>query len=220
MLRFLVLLLVLLNLGFYAWTQSWLDPVIGVSPGGEREPERFARQVNPERVRIVAPAPAGTPVAARRDAPGTACLEAGPFTAAQLPAAEAAMATAAPGVAYTVVRGEHPGVWLVYLGRMTTRKALADRKAALERIRIPYEEVTGATELEPGLALGRFEDPVAADSALALFTLRGVADARVVETRAPSTLHRLRVANADGATAATLAMLRADALGRGFGACD
>ena len=35
MLRGLVLLLLVANLGFFAWTQGWLDGVVGMRPGGE-----------------------------------------------------------------------------------------------------------------------------------------------------------------------------------------
>lgn len=103
MLRFLVLVLLLANLGFYSWTQGWLDPVVGVSPSGDREPERFARQVRPETVRILAPQASQS--AAPSAEAAFACLEAGPFTAAQLPLAEAAMASAIPGLAFTTLRG-------------------------------------------------------------------------------------------------------------------
>jgi hypothetical protein len=46
MLRTLVLLLLLANGGFFAWTQGWLDPVL--PPRSEqREPERLAAQLGP-----------------------------------------------------------------------------------------------------------------------------------------------------------------------------
>jgi hypothetical protein len=106
MLRALVLLLVLANLAFFAWTQGWIDDLVGVRAIGQREPERLDQQVRPEAVRILptgpggrvapgaAPAPAAasapsaaaTPIAAvpadtpPADAP--TCLEAGPFTTA------------------------------------------------------------------------------------------------------------------------------------------
>jgi len=149
MLRFLVLVLLLANLGFYSWTQGWLDPLVGVSPSGDREPERFARQVRPETVRILPPQ-AGQSAAASAEA-AFACLEAGPFTAAQLQQAEAAMASAMPGLAFVALRS-----------------------------------VPAAQGSESGTA------PI---------------------------LHRLRVPQADAATAARLSALRLDALGRGFGAC-
>ena len=45
MLRLFVLLLVLGNAVFLAWTQGWLDDVTGVRASGDREPERSARWV-------------------------------------------------------------------------------------------------------------------------------------------------------------------------------
>ncbi|WP_374593760.1 SPOR domain-containing protein [Aquabacterium sp.] len=55
MLRALVLLLFLANLLFYLWIQGWLTSVVGVQPGGQHEPERMARQVHPEAVRVLPP---------------------------------------------------------------------------------------------------------------------------------------------------------------------
>ena len=54
-LRVLALLLLLANLGFYAWTQGWLDGVVGLRAIGDREPERLARQFQPQVIRILAP---------------------------------------------------------------------------------------------------------------------------------------------------------------------
>ena len=47
MLRILVLLLLLVNAGFFAWQQGMLKPLVGES-GSQREPERLAQQVNPQ----------------------------------------------------------------------------------------------------------------------------------------------------------------------------
>jgi hypothetical protein len=58
MLRALVLLLFLANLLFYLWLQGWLTAVVGAQPGAQREPERLARQVHPEAVRVLPPEPA------------------------------------------------------------------------------------------------------------------------------------------------------------------
>ena len=55
MLRALVVALLLANLGFYAWTQGWLEGPIGLRAQAEREPERLAHQVHPELVRVVTP---------------------------------------------------------------------------------------------------------------------------------------------------------------------
>jgi len=71
MLRALIALLLLANLAFYAWSQSWLDDIVGVRARGDREPERLARQFHPEVVRILTPQAlaAAAPLAAASAAP-------------------------------------------------------------------------------------------------------------------------------------------------------
>jgi hypothetical protein len=68
MLRTLVALLLAANLGFYAWTQGWLDPIVGSPSQGEREPERLKRQVHPERVRLLPAGAAASAASAAADA--------------------------------------------------------------------------------------------------------------------------------------------------------
>lgn len=53
MLRTLVLLLVLANLAFLAWTQGLLSPLAQPPMGSEREPERLTQQVRPESVTVL-----------------------------------------------------------------------------------------------------------------------------------------------------------------------
>ncbi len=88
-LRALALLLVLANLGFYIWSQGWLDGVIGVRAAGDREPERAARQFQPQVLRVL-PGAAGAAAMAGNATPQTSvatCLEAGPFTPSDADAA-------------------------------------------------------------------------------------------------------------------------------------
>ena len=54
--RFIVAALLIANLAFYAWTQGWLEDVVGVRAEAEREPERLARQVHPELIHSLSPA--------------------------------------------------------------------------------------------------------------------------------------------------------------------
>ncbi|MEY4766425.1 MAG: hypothetical protein RI907_3098, partial [Pseudomonadota bacterium] len=65
MLRSLVLILILVNAAFWAWTQGWLDAVVGtaVRPDSQHEPQRLAKQLHADQVAIVAPASGivGTP---------------------------------------------------------------------------------------------------------------------------------------------------------------
>jgi hypothetical protein len=62
--RWLVLLLLLANVGFFALAEGWLAPALVLSTAQQREPGRLAAQVAPERVRIVAAGPAAASAAA------------------------------------------------------------------------------------------------------------------------------------------------------------
>jgi hypothetical protein len=60
MLRIFVLLLLLVNAGFFAWQQGVLDPVLGDIRGNQREPERLSQQVNPEKLVVEGEMPIAT----------------------------------------------------------------------------------------------------------------------------------------------------------------
>lgn len=225
MLRGLALLLLLANLAFFAWTQGWLDGVVGVHPHGDREPERLNRQVRPESIQILSPAAvraAATTASGPATAAAPVCLEAGPFATGAAVGAIAALQQAQPALppgSWTDVKIDRPGVYAVYMGRFANREALAKKEEELRRARVTFEEVRDAPDLEPGFTLGRFEQRAAADRALEQLALRGIRTARVVEISAPGQVHMLRVDRADKALAAQLSALRAEALGRGFVAC-
>ncbi len=68
MLRTLVAALLLANLAFFAWTQGWLDRVVGVAVQGEREPERLARQIQPDVLTVVPATGAASDAAAAASA--------------------------------------------------------------------------------------------------------------------------------------------------------
>ena len=216
MLRALVIALLLANAAFFAWTQGWLDTVVGVRSIGDREPERLLRQLRPETIRIVP----DTAVAA---APPPACLEAGPFAPAEIAAAEAALRSALPNTTagtWLSLKTEQPGAWIVYMGKYPNRELLARKQEELARRKVAFDAVSSPAALDPGLSLGRFEERAAADEALAQFTQQGIHTAKVVELTAPASSFRLRVEQADAALAAQLAELKPDGLlGKPFAAC-
>lgn len=51
LLRGMLVMVVLLNLGFFAWSQHWLG-AIGLAPVEVGEPERMQQQLRPEAVRV------------------------------------------------------------------------------------------------------------------------------------------------------------------------
>jgi hypothetical protein len=228
MLMRMILLLILANVGFFTWSQGWLDGLTGVRAQGDREPERLARQVRPESVVILPPsaesaAPAPGLTAAAAPAGPPVCLEAGPFPTGASVSAIAALQNAQPSLpagSWADVKIERPGSWIVYMGKFANREALAKKEEELRRTRVAFEEMRSPQELELGFSLGRFDQRALADKALEQLTLRGIRTARVVELAAPSTLHMLRVDKADKALETQLLALRSDSLGtRGFVPC-
>jgi hypothetical protein len=216
MLRALFVFLLLANLAFYTWTQGWLDNVIGVRAHGEREPERLARQVRPEVIRILTPqavAAAASAAESRQQ-----CLEAGPFNSTEAAAAEAALGSVLPAGTWARVTSDKPAVWIVYMGKFNS-ETMARKQEELARLKVTFELLKNAPELEPGLALGRFDDHDAADEALAQFVKRGVRTARLVELSKPRSQSVLRVERADPELASKVSGLKLDALGKGFVAC-
>ncbi len=98
MLRALLLLLVLANVGIFAWSRGWLEPM-WVSPDhADREPARLSRQVRPEAVRVL---PAASEAASRAQAQAPRCVEIGPFGLVDAAAAEAVLEAG----------GLQPGSW-------------------------------------------------------------------------------------------------------------
>jgi hypothetical protein len=217
MLRSLVALLLLANLGFFAWSQGWLDNVAGVRATGDREPERLARQVHPELVRVVTPQVVAAAASAAESR--LACLEAGPFDASGVVAAETALAATLPSGTWTRTVSERANTWIVYMGRYPNAEALKKKEQELSRIRVAFEEVTQPADLRPGLSLGRFTERSSADAALAQFTQRGINSAKVVELAQASTVYSLRVDRAEPELASKVAGLKLNALGRGFLPC-
>lgn len=213
MLRALVALLLLANAAVFAWSQGWLGEGSGTHSAGAEAATRQARQIRPQSVVIL------SPTSARAAAAAFACLEAGPFNAGQLTLAESALQPLLPAGSWTDVRTERPAVWIVYMGKYETTELMARKQAEVTRTKIEFEELRNAPDLEPGLALGRFDSREAADRALAQYAQRGLRSARVVELVPPATSHMLRIEKAGSAVLAQATALRNDALGSGFVAC-
>jgi len=103
MLRALLALLVVANLLFFAFSRGWLDGVVGVSANGDREPERLAKQVRPQTIRLL---PSSNAASAPPFDASLPCYETPTFTAADAAAVEAALAANLPAGAWIDNRGE------------------------------------------------------------------------------------------------------------------
>ena len=232
MLRLLVAVLLLANLGLWAWSTGALQ-ALGLAPQQERDPARVGQQVRADAVQVLAPAAAAATLGAVGVASATAspggvaglCLEAGPFAPAAVEAAERALAAAAlPASTWVRVNQELSAQFAVVLGPLIGRDAVQKKSEELGRLRLTFELLelpatdTGAST-QPGFALGRYDSRGAADAALAGFGQRGVRTARVTVLRPATSVTRLRVDPATPAIAGQLRSLGGTALGAGFMPC-
>ncbi|MCA0327595.1 MAG: SPOR domain-containing protein [Proteobacteria bacterium] len=237
MLGRIVLLLCLANAGWWAWSQGWLQPV-GLVPARQAEPERLARQVNPQALNLrpvapdapdalAAPAPAAVasepagaaaPVAAAEPPPAAGvCLQAGLFDDQQIEAVRRAAADLPEG-SWRVEPVQLPGRWMVYIGKLADANAVATKRAEVRALGVDTDR-PGAG-LEPGLSLGRFSTEEAAQRALGDVGRKGVRTARVVQERRESPGYLLRLPAADEGLRQQLPRLREALAGRDIRPCE
>lgn len=97
MLRSLVLALLIVNLGFFAWTHGWLRAWVGLPPEGQREPQRLSAQLNAEQIEVLQPGETAQNHALRRPPAGMAPDSAASAAQGSPSAAEPANAASAVG---------------------------------------------------------------------------------------------------------------------------
>jgi hypothetical protein len=227
MLRGLVLLFLLVNIGLYWWLNDNAQAL-----QSDREPQRLNHQVTPEAVEVLPDLPAAS--APRRAASATSAAAA----TASAPEAAVVVTTTAPAasvasparpVAATLACSETPplndtefttlktalgkaglpdsaigerrqnkgGAWIVYLGKFADTDARQDKASELRKLDLKADPVNSPVALAPGLSLGTFTSPGEAATRLAELTKRGVHGARVAILDAPIVLRHLQVHASD-----------------------
>jgi hypothetical protein len=214
MLRALLVLLVLANALFFAWSRDWLAPMWPAPRHADREPGRIGAQVKPELIVVLPVSQAGSAAtAALRTA--VACIEAGPYAEAEIAGAEAALAAAdLPRGSWVRTQAQVPATWMLFAGRFPDAAARQARAAELTRLGLPHELIQGPPELAPGFVISRHASRDAAELALAAIGDKPLADVRVVAVPAQLPQHWLRAPAADAELQARLF-----ALDRGFKPC-
>lgn len=215
MLRALALLLLLLNIVFFSWTQGWLDDVVGLKARGDREPERMARQVHPERIKLLSEAE----LAALQT---RSCLALGPLDGdAALLAAQAALVKAGvPATAWQAQTSELSGVWAVATIKMPNRDFQARKEETYKKLKIDFEFLKGPPDELPTLLLTQHRSEKAAAAALDAFDKRSLKGLRVLQLQAPIKRTNLVFPQADGTLSAQLMGLKDAALALGFKVCQ
>lgn len=215
--RAVFLLLVLANVAFFAWTRVF-------APGGAgADPAPLARQIAPEKLRVVRPeelaappqsksvAAAPAPVAQAAPPPPARlkCIEWGAFAPTEAPRAENTLAPLGLGERLTQRRTEETAGWWVFIppaGDGGNARQAALRKAG-ELKKLGVQDYFVVQEEGPNrwaVSLGVFRSEDAAQARLAALRSRGVRSARVGprETQVPKVW--LQVKQVDAALEARL----------------
>lgn len=226
MLRLLVLMLVLANAVYWAWSQGLLA-AYGLAPAVQTEPQRLGTQIRPEAIRLLTPdearkieagprAVAATPQDSATPAPE--CLQAGLFNEEQTATLRSALEASLPPGAWQFESSVEPGRWIVYMGKYSNDEALAKKRAELRQLGVAFRPVTNPA-LAPGLALASFPAQADAEKELARIATKGVRTARVMQERAEVRGQILKLAAVDEAIRAQLDAFRPQLAGKPLQAC-
>jgi hypothetical protein len=201
--RTVFLLLVLANVAFFAWTR------LGAPGGAGADPSPLARQIAPEKMRVVRPeelaqlaarksapvsaaapqTPPPTPPAALAPTPAPAraelkCIEWGAFAPAETARAENALAPLALGERLSQRRTEETAGWWVFIPPQTrggaARQAALRKAGELKKLGVQdYFVVQDEGPNRWAVSLGVFRSEEAARARLAALRSRGVRSARI-----------------------------------------
>ncbi|UCU99067.1 SPOR domain-containing protein [Acidovorax radicis] len=236
MLRFAVIVVLLANAGYYAWSQGLLRQW-GLAPQEQSEPQRMDQQIRPETLQILkvnpgkgaaasspaaapsAPPSAPTPAVAEAPPPApdpTECLQAGVFDERQAEALRTA-AAALPRGSWVLDPTPLPGRWMVYMGRFDDLEALDKKRTELRARNVDFDRAGGSWEY--GLSLGRFSTKEAAERELTNLNNKGVRTARVIQERPEVGGFTLRLPAVNNALRPQLDALRPALSGKTLRAC-
>jgi hypothetical protein len=200
--RTLFLLLVLANMMFFVWSR-YVAP-----PDASADPMPLTRQIEPEKLKVIAPTELSAPAAKAAPAAAPAalkCLEWGSFTVADAPRAEKALEPLALGPRLAQRRTEETAGWWVFIPPQGSRPAALKKAGELKARDIEdYFVVQEEGPFRWALSLGVFRTEDAAQARLAALRAQGVRSAQLAarETVVPKVW--LQVKAVDGALQARL----------------
>lgn len=207
MLRLLVLLLVLLNASYYAWSQGMLR-AYGWAPAEQSEPQRLNQQIRPEAITILSAEEARRLEQAASVPPRPPeCLQAGLFDESQTDALRKALEATLPVGSWSLDTVVEPARWIVYMGRFPNQAAEERKRAELLKLKLALQPLDNPA-LQPGLSLGRFDTQAQAQADLKELQRRGVRTARVVQELPEMRRSMLRIPAVDEALKSRLEELR------------
>jgi hypothetical protein len=209
--KLVFLVLVLVNVLLFGLQQG----IFGRVAERGREPERVARQIEPERIRVLSEADVQElrERVSKGDGPvdlavAHACLEFGDFAAVDAARAETALAALPAPTRATSRPVQASGWYMVYLPAHKTRLD-ADRRAdELRRLGVKDLLVMGENSpLKFAISLGSFRDEETARAHLVEMERIGVKGVRMSDRPSSITMTRFQLRDLDTAAARQLASL-------------
>jgi len=206
MLRLAVLILLLANAAYFAWSQNLLAPW-GIAPAQQSEPQRMSQQIRPQLLRILAPDEARRMEVTAAGSRAADCLQAGPLDDSQSASLKQALAPWPTG-SWSLESGVEPARWIVYMGKYLSADNANRKKAELRQLGVSVETLADPA-LEPGLSLGGYVSEAEAARQIDALAQRGVRTARVMQERAEVRGLMLKLPAVDDALRARLDELKA-----------
>lgn len=240
-----MLLLLLANAGYFAWSHGTLAPY-GFAPAAQSEPQRLMQQLRPEALRILtllearqlesqaglanrsqpASAMAPEPVAASSEATSslttsvdTQCLQAGLFNDVQTAALRTRLQKSTlPTDSWVFESGIEPARWMIYMGKYASLDLLAKKRNELRQRNVSFQSLNNPA-LEPGLSLGNFGTQLDAQAELERIARLGVKTARVIQAQPELRGQRLKLAVVTPDMRTQLETLKPQLLGKTLQPC-
>lgn len=217
--RLFVLALVLANGLYFGWSHGSFR-AFGFAPPTQTEPQRMAQQIRPESLRLVSNAEAKRlEEQAIADAAPKECLVAGYFDAAQTTALRRALEASLPAGSWHLEEVQVQPRWIIYMGKYPDADAMSKKRAELVALGLHLDALNNAS-LEPGLSLGGFDTPLAAQHELARLSQKGLRTARVVQERAAMAANQLRLPAVSESLKTKLGEVKAALAGKPLRACQ
>ncbi|GAB3663899.1 SPOR domain-containing protein [Ramlibacter alkalitolerans] len=206
MLRLIVLLLLLANGGYYAWSHGLLLPW-GAGPLQQSEPQRLQQQIQPQAVRVLRPEELRQVQDQVAQGPRPPeCLASAMLEEPQIAQLRTALQSW-PAGSWNFESVTEPPRWIVYMGKYPDVELLARKRAELRQVGITFD-APGNPQLEPGLSLGSYPSEAAAQKQLEAVVAKGVRSARVVQDRPEQRGQRLLLPAVDEALRSRLDELK------------
>lgn len=224
MLRLVVLVLLLSNAAYYAWTHRMLA-AYGLAPAVQSEPHRVDQQIRPEALVILSQQEASLArqpnlsAAASGLSTTTECLQVGVFNEEQTVVLRDRLISVLPAGSWALDKSQEPARWLIYMGKYSAPGGVGKKQSELRAIGVSFEALDNAA-LEPGLSLGSFKTRADADIALASIAKKGVKTAKVVLSRPEQSGQRLTIPVVDSTLRTQLDQIKPLLAGKALKLCS